>query len=281
MTRNSDGLQPRCKDCNRAYRLQNVERARQYRLITGERSRRLDRERYAQNRESELTRSALYRSQNREQVRRVGRESAARNADRRREYMRQRRMANPTAKRDYRLRNLERIRIQDQSYNRSEAGRQAARAAKARRRARKLALPTRPWRTAEILARGVALRGVASCWLCRAALAADSTIHFDHLIPLAADEAALDVFGVVNPGDVPENVDTACPRCNLRKRNEVLPCAVARYFLNLQYEARGAEMSLQDGDFAGLDTPQPGDPGWDIDQWDAQITEPLPVVVQP
>lgn len=33
-----------------------------------------------------------------------------------------------------------------------------------------------------------------------------------------------------------------------------------------------------ENEYAGIDTPQPGDPGWDIDQWDEQVTEPLPVV---
>lgn len=43
----------------------------------------------------------------------------------------------------------------------------------------------------------------------------------------------------------------------------------------------GDEIDPEPNEYTGIDTPQPGDPGWDIDQWDAQITEPLPVVVQP
>lgn len=37
-------------------------------------------------------------------------------------------------------------------------------------------------------------------------------------------------------------------------------------------------MNPEPNDYAGRDYPIEGDPGWDIDQWDAQITEPLRVI---
>lgn len=80
----------------------------------------------------------------------------------------------------------------------------------------------------------VALRDGAHCWLCGDELSDFDPSHMDHLIPLAADPELLSIWGVDNPGTVLANMALACPSCNIRKSNKILPCAIARYLRNLE-----------------------------------------------
>lgn len=123
----------------------------------------------------------------------------------------------------YRDNNRDSRRLYNRNYSRLNRGRRSA--ISRRRRARKARLPTEIYHPEQILE-----RDGEGCWMCRQI---PDKYHVEHLIPLAADPATLESWGVVNPGDVLANVALSCASCNARKGAKIMLCALARYHRNL------------------------------------------------
>lgn len=136
-----------------------------------------------------------------------------------------------TYMREYMPRHRDRKRAYDREYVQKNWDRDYPyRLANFRKRyARKLSLPSEL-----VTIRDVALRDSSWCWLCGDELSDLDPSHMDHLIPLAADPELLARWGIENPGTVLANMALACPPCNIRKSNKILPCAIARYLRNLK-----------------------------------------------
>jgi 5-methylcytosine-specific restriction endonuclease McrA len=117
-------------------------------------------------------------------------------------------------------------------YARSESYRAYASAKSRKRAALKALLPSET-----VLLREIALRDGATCWMCGDELSEWNPAHLDHLVPLSADTGLLEAWGVENPGTVRANMALACPTCNIRKSNRLMPCALARYLRNLSAES--------------------------------------------
>lgn len=106
------------------------------------------------------------------------------------------------------------------------------RARSAKREALKRSLPSET-----VHLREVAFRDGATCWMCGDELSEWNPAHLDHLVPLRASVELLEAWNLSNPGTVRANMALACPTCNIRKSNRVMPCALARYFRNLSAES--------------------------------------------
>jgi 5-methylcytosine-specific restriction endonuclease McrA len=195
--RMADGLQPYCKACMHGH----YERDKPRVLAQ-------QRDYYAANRDWVLARQAAYDAANRDRVlayrkgyRRANAPALAAKTARWRE-------ENPDGMRSWR-----------------EANPGYSRRNHAARKARRLSLPYERVGLAAVLG-----RSGGWCWMCREPIGDDGVV--DHLVPLAADAEDLTRWGIAHPGHVTANLDMACARCNGRKSNRIMPCAIARYLRN-------------------------------------------------
>lgn len=129
----------------------------------------------------------------------------------------------------YRSENPDKVQVWREDWMRSnpEKLREIRSADSRSKRARRRQLPSEA-----VTVRQIALRDGAHCWLCGDELSDFDPSHMDHLIPLSAKSELLAVWGIENPGTVVANMALACPPCNIRKSNKILPCAIARYLRN-------------------------------------------------
>lgn len=208
------GYEAGCKECKREYREANRDQIAEYKRAYRE-----------ANRDKVVEKSREYREANRDQIAEKSREYYEANRDRLSEYYR-----------EYREANRDRIVEHQREYyeaNRDQPWfKEAKRALVRKRRALKQSLPSE-----RVILRDVTRRDGAHCWMCGDELSEYNPGHLDHLVPIKADGGLLAAWGLENPGTVLANMALACPPCNIRKSNRVMPCALARYMANLNAES--------------------------------------------
>lgn len=206
-----DGLQDRCKACNRAYAEANKERIRARK-----------RARYAENADEQRARSLAYRAANLDRVRAYDRERTSKRREWKMAYDRARYAANKEQDNErsrlYRLANHDRLRTAAHTkyaMNPEAVKRRVrawivahpveARAQSQRRRGRE--------RSAEGTHTAADLqaqyeRQRSRCYWCGQTI--DSEYHVDHIVPLSKGGS-----------NWPENLVIACPQCNQSKGDKL------------------------------------------------------------
>jgi len=215
-----DGLYPRCKECRHrasiANRQERFEYNRQYNARNKERIKKQQREYYYANKGKISENSRKYRQKNKEKLD---------------EYMREYREANPekirTGQKIWKKSNRDKLREYDRQWTAKNGDKK--RAIKARRNARKRALPATftadDWNNALSYFNGL-------CAVCDDPVASlFAAAHGDHWIPLSADNC---------PGTVPTNMLPLCASCNLSKS-----ASDPVEWLNLQFSKKQAEAILE------------------------------------
>lgn len=223
-----DGILNSCKPCVRRkqdlknsepeVRKRRSERARKWREENQDVLRQKNRLYYQENRDAVLERNRAWASQNRDKVNLASRKWRSLNYSQSLEM-----------EANWRSRNRDHLRQYKRDWYWDRGGKSKYVGYASTRKAIKLSLSSE-----RVSVRDVALRDGAWCWLCGDELSDFDPSHMDHLIPLAADPELLAVWGVENPGTVLANMALACPSCNIRKSNKILPCAIARYLRNLE-----------------------------------------------
>lgn len=231
--RGNAGYEASCKFCRRNYyetnRDQIAEQKRNYREA---------------NRDQIAEQKRKYRDANRDWIAERKRRYYKTNRDQRAVYSREYRKTNQDRilekRRDYYEANRDQIAVYNREYhekNRDDPKYRAQRnAVQRKRRALKRSLPFE-----KVLLREIALRDGATCWMCGDELSEWNPAHLDHLVPLSADTDQLAAWSLENPGTVRSNMALACPSCNIRKWNRIMPCALARHLRNLSAESESLD----------------------------------------
>jgi len=195
-----DGLQARCKECNKKYYQANKEAIKEYQEENKETIRERKKEYREENREAIREGKKEWYQENKEAVKEYVKEWRLENPEYHKEYYQENTEAIKESNKKYRLENLEAIKEYNKEWAKENPDKVAA--CGARRRARKLAAGVFEVTSSDL--ERLYARQQGECAYCSSPLTAEK--HLDHVTPLSRG-------GRHSIG----NLVWACPSCNLRK----------------------------------------------------------------